>query len=125
MEIKVGEYVRTKRGIAKVLEVKTVQPKMYGQHDVAYKIDKCPRMYISETAFIKHSPNIIDLIEVGDYVNGRLVLAVDYKRQNICLLIPLTDTKANTNIMWYGYEEIKTILTHELYKANAYKVKGE
>ena len=27
--IEVGEYVRTKRGIAKVLEVKTVQPKMY------------------------------------------------------------------------------------------------
>ena len=64
MEIKVGEYVRTKRGIAKVLEVKTVQPKMYGQHDVAYKIDKCPKMYVTETAFIKHNPNIINLIEV-------------------------------------------------------------
>lgn len=62
--IEVGEYVRTKRGIAKVLEVKTVQPKMYGQHDVAYLIDKCPRMYITDTEFIKHSKNIIDLIEV-------------------------------------------------------------
>ena len=29
MEIEVGEYVRTKRGIAKVLEVKTVQPKIW------------------------------------------------------------------------------------------------
>lgn len=67
MEIKVGEYVRTKRGIAKVLEVKTIQPKMYGQHDVAYKIDKCPKMYVTETAFIKHSKNIIDLIEVRRY----------------------------------------------------------
>ena len=61
MEIEVGEYVRTKRGIAKVLEVKTVQPKMHGQ---AYKIDKCPKMYVTETAFIKHNPNIINLIEV-------------------------------------------------------------
>ena len=60
----VGEYVRTKRGIAKVLEVKTVQPKMYGKHDVVYLIDKCPRMYISDAEFIKHSKNIIDLIEV-------------------------------------------------------------
>ncbi len=63
-DIKVGEYVRTKRGIAKVLEVKTVQPKMYGKHDKAYLIDKCPRMYITETEFIKHSFNLIDLIEV-------------------------------------------------------------
>lgn len=69
--------------------------------------------------------NLIDLLEVGDYVNGRLVLAIDYEKQNICLLIPLTDTKANTNIMWYGYEDIKTILTHEQFEANAYKVKGE
>ena len=64
MEIEVGEYVRTKRGIAKVLEVKTVQPKMHGQHDVAYKIDKCPKMNVTETAFIKHNPNIRNLIEV-------------------------------------------------------------
>ena len=63
-DIKVEEYVRTKRGIAKVLEVKTVQPKMYGKHDKAYLIDKCPRMYITETEFIKHSFNLIDLIEV-------------------------------------------------------------
>ncbi len=66
-DIKVGEYVRTKRGIAKVLEVKTVQPKMYGKHDKAYLIDKCPRMYITETEFIKHSFNLIDLIEVRRY----------------------------------------------------------
>ena len=67
-EIEVGEYVRTKRGISKVLlEVKTVQPKMYGKHDIAYLINKCPRMYITETGFIKHSKNIIDLIEVRRY----------------------------------------------------------
>ena len=69
-KIEVGEYVRTKRGIGKVMEIKTVQPKMYGKYDVAYLIDKCPRMYISETEFIKHSKNIIKLIEKGDYYNG-------------------------------------------------------
>ena len=37
-------------------------------------------------------------------------------------LIPLNDTKANTNIMWYGYEDIKTILTHEQFEANCYKI---
>ena len=63
-EIEVGEYVRTKRGISKVLEVKTVQTKMHGKHDIVYLIDKWPRMYITETGFIKHSKNIKDLIEV-------------------------------------------------------------
>ncbi len=63
-KIEVGEFVRTKRGIAKILEVKTVQPKMYGKHDLAYLIDKCPRMYITENEFIKHSKNLIDLVEV-------------------------------------------------------------
>lgn len=66
-DIKVGEYVRTKRGLGKVLEVKTVQPKMYGQHDVAYKIDICPRMYITKTNILKHSFNLIDLLEVRRY----------------------------------------------------------
>jgi hypothetical protein len=55
-------------------------------------------------------------------VNGRLVLQVDYKNKNICLLIPLTDTLANTNIMWYGYEDIKTIVTHEQFSSIEYKV---
>ena len=58
-------------------------------------------------------------------MNGRIVLQVDYKKQNVCLLIPITDTKANTNITWYGYEDIRTILTHQQFAVNAYKVKGE
>ena len=123
-ELQVGEYVRINNnfrvialGIGKVIRINqdTIYIKMNLDLPIALKIEN----------ITKHSANITDLIEVGDYVNGRLVLAVDYKRQNICLLIPLTDTKANTNIMWYGYEEIKTILTHELYESNAYKAKGE
>lgn len=63
-------------------------------------------------------------IKEGDYVNGRLVLQVDYKNKNVCLLIPFTDTQANTNIMWYGYEDIKSILTKEQYEKYCYKVEG-
>ena len=55
-------------------------------------------------------------------MNGRLVLQVDYKNKNICLLISLTDTLAHTNIMWYGYEDIKTIVTHEQFSSIEYKV---
>ena len=116
MDIKVGEYVRTKLG--KIDKVKNNN--YYMQQYI-----ECEKGLYLRVNITKHSANITVLIEVGDCVNGRLVLAVDYKRQNICLLIPFTDTKASTNIMWYGYEEIKAILTHEQFEANAYKVKGE
>ena len=116
-DIKENEYVRTYLGeIGRVIAIKENPDRVV--------IDDCGQIVLIAD-ITKHSFNLIDLIEVGDYVNGRLVLAVDYKKQNICLLIPLNDTKANTNIMWYGYEDIKTILTHEQFEANAYKVKGE
>lgn len=121
--IEVGEYVRTKRGIAKVLEVKTVKTKMYGKHDVAYRIDKCPRMYITETEFIKHSKDIIDLIEVGDYVNGHLARAIylDGARKYIKLDNSCSPENNFTGIRTYK-KEIKTILTKEQYMQNCYKI---
>ena len=121
MDIKVGEYIRTPYNkIEKVIKI----TKENGWTCVTTNKDAYELQWLKNNK-VKHSKNIIDLIEVGDIVNGRLVLQVDYKKQNVCLLIPLTDTKANTNIMWYGYEDIKTILTHEQYNANCYKVKGE
>ena len=108
MDIEVGEYVRTDKGI------------ITKAHDGFIE-----RLENGKSAFgkaVKHSYNIIDIIEIGDYVNGRLVLQVDYKNKNICLLIPFTDTLANTNIMWYGYENIETILTHEQYESNCYRL---
>lgn len=130
-DIKVEELVRTKKG--KIEKVKTVNHyEIVTKHnndndDISEGINYYAEsgLEINKADITKHSFNLIDLIEPGDYMNGRLVLAVDYIKQNICLLIPLTDTKANTNIMWYGYEDIRTILTHEQFEANAYKVKGE
>lgn len=71
----------------------------------------------------KVSENLIDLVEVGDYVNGREVKNIamfeglpDYPKLIFVTerhLIP-GDTCENN--------DIKTILTHELYEANCYKV---
>ena len=115
--IEAGEYVRTKRGIAKVLEVKTVQPKMYGKHDVVYLIDKCPRMYISDAGFIKHSKNIIDLIEASDYVNGILIEDIE-EIDNKKVFYSNGEMIAWTN----RDKGIKTILTKEQYIQNCYKI---
>ena len=68
---------------------------------------------------VKHSKQLIDLIEVGDFING----------------FPILEPIYNGNTMYgidEGYEnfkksfgEIKTILTGESYMANCYKVGGE
>ena len=63
--MKVGDYVRTKDGrIFRWSKLCTTDIEDYMEH--TRKI-----LYIEDE--IKSSPNIIDLIEVGDYVNGYYV----------------------------------------------------
>ena len=129
MEIEVGEYGRTNLGkIIKFAWIGYSEGKKDESKVLLINNDILSNDFyyfkIGEK-IVNHSKNIMDLIEKGDYVNGRLVLQVDYKNKNVCLLILFADTKANTNIMWYGYEQIKTILTKEQYEANCYKVGGE
>ncbi len=124
-EIQVGEYVRTDKGkIAKVLYFEKKQGAILNPYSLKldYYKDYMTVHTKEEIEDMKHSFNIIDLIEVGDYVNGRLVLQVDYKNKNLCLLVPLTDTRANTNICWYGYEDVKSIVTKEQFKSVEYEV---
>ena len=123
-KIEVGEYVRTKRGIGKILEIKTVQPKMYGKHDVVYLIDKCPHMYITDIEFIKHSKNIIDLIEVGDYENGYKVLVIEKHFQVQPYRINIMVYKTKDAEFWISLEEetIEDIVTKEQFESVKYKV---
>lgn len=118
-DIEIGDYVRTRRGIGKVLEIKTVQPKLYGKYDVAYLIDVCPRMYISESTFIKHSKNIIDLIEVGDFVNGNRVVD-KYLYAGEMPVLETVGIEYNAYCLSEG--DIREILTKEQYLQNRYKV---
>ena len=62
---------------------------------------------------VKHSKNIIDLLEVEDYVNGERILDItgDYIHTN--------ETDHNR---FYLAKHIKTILTKEYYQANCYTV---
>lgn len=71
-EIKVGDFIRSNDGyIAKIIEIK----KAKRDCDTYYCTD-----VIMANGFYehikKHSPNIIDLIEEGDYVNGTEVVTV-------------------------------------------------
>lgn len=64
-EIEVGEYIRTNKGlIARIIDFDDDNNFLLDNQQIITKI---------ESKSIKHSKNIIDLIEVGDYVNGMLV----------------------------------------------------
>ena len=113
MNIEVGDYVRSRNGsIGKVTKIED-DKYLYENKELITFIGNV----------VKHSKNIINLIEPGDFVNGREVkhiamfegfpnypklIFVDEKR-----LIP-DDTCEN--------DEIKTILTKEQYSQNCYTV---
>lgn len=118
-EIKVGEFVRSKNGalgkITKIVTEDIFYVKFYD--NLEWKTD------IEESGIIKHSPNIVDLIEVGDYVNGYKVLDVDFKNKMICLLMPFNEeNKSKYNIVWNTKYFIKSIVTKEQFAESEYKV---
>lgn len=121
-KIEVGEYVRTEDGIIdKVTEYRTDCHVYYCENGMIIDEDNSIGTPLDE--IVKHSKQLIDLIECGDYVNGREVKHIamfegfpDYPKLifvNETHLVP-DDTCEN--------DEIKTILTKEQMMANCYKV---
>lgn len=98
MNIEVGEYVRTKQGtIGKAIkkyEKYCVIANRRGEIDVLYE------------NIAKHSKNIIDLIEVGDYVNGKEIHEIDENRKRL-----YSYKKDDYNIILN--REIQRVLTKE------------
>lgn len=122
--IEVGEYVRFKDGsISRVTECRYAEEykKQFDPNNrlMRYEKDKYwldNKMGCKTDINIKkHSKNIIDLIEVGDYVNGEYVSEI-------------TKNYITVGKITYGIKDLKgieTILTKELFEANCYKVKEE
>lgn len=119
--IEVGEYVRTKSGIiTKVVEIK---PTYFNDNLVenecyiyCNKYFKQWKMWQLEEIITKHSKNITDILENGDYVNGYYVLEI--KDNKI-----IVENGARIN----GEEElnqqqIETIVTKEMFESIEYEV---
>lgn len=121
-KIDVGEYVRTNKGnIGQVIGI------FNGHCQAKYHIQfqgkvKVKRQYLSTHTIIKHSKQLIDLIEEGDIVNGMEVLDI-YKPRDLWEPIEIRVDSRYTNFILA--EDIKIILTKESYMANCYKVGGE
>lgn len=113
MDIEVNEYVRTKDGKIDKLINSNFYMSIYVECEKG--------LYLIEN-IVKHSKQLIDLIEVGDYVNGYKVIKLKDGFANGTMEIVLSK---NTIIYRHHSEDIKTILTKERYMANCYKVGGE
>ena len=75
----------------------------------------------SKEEIIKSSPNIIDLIEVGDYVNGSYIYSIVKENKNTGQ--PRVLFTEEDGVLGSG--EIKSILTHEQFSSMEYKVESE
>lgn len=121
-EIKVNDYIRTVDGIKKVIAINTgTRVTIYGKY-VLDKDYKGIRPVIAEKNIFKHSENIIDLIEVGDYVNGHRVIYVCNEEPCPSGKYVDIDCDKPSEYCTLWETEIKSIVTHEQFEAMKYKV---
>lgn len=107
-EIKVGEYCRTSNGkIFKCSEI------------VLGYIPKDENKTMIIQNIVKHSPNLIDIIEVGDYVNGEKVTEIKEWNSSKDGYYRYTVTCHYEIIR---ADEIETIVTKEQFESISYKV---
>lgn len=121
--IEIGEYVRTEYGYI-------LKNTWNENSDVVEKLANRDSHYEFEYGeIVKHSKNIKDLIEVGDIV----VLKEDNRKYEILSIEKATNKneirvcifKSPNNCELYTTltkDKIKTILTHEQYENNCYRV---
>lgn len=118
--MKVGDYVRTEKGIAKIIDK---LDKMRVSYPEAWVTDTYLGIYddteyIYDEAIIKSSPNIIDLIEIGDIVN--------YGLFGGGMVIFKKDGEITTNTILFSNlkeKDIKKIITKEQIENMEYEVK--
>ena len=110
MEICLNEYIRTKNGkIDKVIN---------NNYYMSQYIE-CGKGIVDKENIVKHSFNIIDLIEVGDFVNENEVI----DKYLFDGEIPVLETTGDeTNAKCMCESDIRTILTYEQYERNCYKI---
>ena len=113
--MKVGDYVRTPFGIWQLEFIRT-QAKKYTHHLIKQYYGFTIFRNVEKKRIKKSSSNIIDLIEVGDYVNGHLV----FDKAPGCVYIE--DNQNKLAHIPYTKDNIKSIVTKEQFESMAYKV---
>lgn len=119
MELKVGIYVRTKKGIGRVTECTKHESwgyivKVLGQYSCYTRTSNGE---LSDV--IKAGENIIDIIEVGDYVNGRKVDKIAFVNGDYYIKTKVSNT---CNYDYLPEHLIEDIVTKEQFESMKYIV---
>lgn len=123
MKLEVGMYVRTDNGII---------GKIFEKIGDMFTYKDSNRDYITygllHSEITKASYNIIDILEVGDYVNGSKVIDIsiigkDKEKWVWVEQMEDTDNKYGDDYVGYNNEQIKSIVTKESMESVTYYVK--
>ena len=125
MEIELGEYGRTNKGKIFIFAwLENSDGKRYTDKVLlgnGKKFENKFYYFDDGEDIVKHSKNIIDLIEVGDYVNGYYVRKIANYNNELCVF--------DLNVMqWIPLTEIDvfySIVTHEQFESIEYKVEED
>lgn len=102
-----NDFIRTKDG--------RVDQVINNKYYMAQYIE-CKKGIVERVNIEKHSKIISEVVKVGDYVNGKLIHKID-KGTNYCYLY-------YGNCKTFVNYQIKTIVTHEQFERDCYKVGG-
>ena len=123
MKLNVGNYVKTKNeGIGKIIKI---EPFMNDIHifldskkgNITFQSKDGVFKVNNEQNIVKSSPNIIDLIEVGDYVNGEKVGIIEGDA-----ILTEAITNAGIDGRYIYPEDIKSVVTKEQFEQMEYKI---
>ena len=130
MDIKVNEYVRTNAGYIAKLKQYLSNTGTYLFDDFIQEIQGDKYRCISENelekVIVKHSKELIDLVEVGDIVNNgyRVINVINEGPCPSGKCVDIDSSKDSSECTLWE-EDIKEILTKEQYQYNCYEVGGE
>ena len=126
MKLEEGMHIRTKWGIAKIKTLDDLDNVAWTDvKDIFFGVyrpkGKVNFVLYDDGTVLKASHNIIDLIEVGDYVNGYPVYETIEYPDNTRAIVIADDNKS---IIWEESSQyIKSIVTKEQYESMKYEVK--
>ena len=132
-EIKIGEYVRTKDG--RIAQIKSIDyeagiyrfDRIIYVNDFGMKEDVLYNNEMFKKLIVKHSKQLIDLIEVKDVIKYRIdnISTTLETRGYIEGIVDISDEEMLQEIKSDKNYHILEILTKERYMANCYKVGRE
>ena len=116
--MKVGDYVRTDKGyIFQVVNINDFrEPSMKYGVEASYVKDVG---FLGDEDIIKSSSNIIDLIEVGDYINGHKVVDIAEAPKRA---VYIEDINQQCGLIPYTRDNITSVLTKEQFERMEYKI---